>query len=263
MDDIKSIYSKVINEHRDWLSRFDKRYLKKWEKLLRTQSEAAICEASTRKLLHDNEIEVKPNEDISSGGVDYLCTKCGKHFYVETTCITKEASTRATTLSDEEVSKAESFKPLTKRIFYEMSNKVSQCANLDLACLLVIGTLHYRVGLTCISQDLVEQVLTGSPCIATEIDTQTGQILREPYDATELKDSGFIRPDKSDTNLIEEARKTISALLLCSFSEKPQRALGLIHPYPNYSFDRNLLPNIEFCRLAAGYQTGRFSVEWI
>jgi len=94
---IKKTYSKLIEEHRSWLKKFGGNHLKHWEKIFRSNVEAALCEAATRELMSEHKNEVEPCGNI---GVDFKCTKNGQSFYVETTCITKEIATVKTGLSD-------------------------------------------------------------------------------------------------------------------------------------------------------------------
>jgi len=265
MDEIKSIYSKVIDEHRSWLKHFSQQYLNKWEKLLKDQPEAAICEAKARKLLSDHDTNVEPQEDISHGGPDFLCKKEGKKFYVEVTCITKETATKKTKLDSEPQINSDSpakwYRPPTEQILEEIRNKTPQCKDLNEPCLLAICTLHFGVGSCFRDRIIAESVLTGTPHISWDIGLGSQEVLKEPHQATELKNSGFIRPQKNKPYFIEQARKTISAVLLCNFWG--HNAVGILHPNPNWLFDRNLLPNIQFCKLADGWQTGKFITEWI
>ena len=266
MNDTKkliSAYSNLINEHRAWLKPFGRQRLNRWEELLKANPESALCEAATRKLLSEQVINVEPYEDISYGGPDFLCLQEGKRFYVEVTCITIDAATQATGLLHNSPSQPYTFKPLTNRIFHEMCNKASQLSGLNAQSILAIGTLHNIGGHICFNKGFAEQVLTGTPEISSKFNQEQGRAMVDPYFTTELQDSGFVRPDKTSNNLIEEARRTISALLLCSYRPSQVNAKGVLHPHPNYSFDRALLPKIEFCRLAKGYQTGQFQVEWI
>ena len=261
MDELKSVYSKVIDEHRSWLKPFGQQYLNKWERLLKNQPESAICEASTRKLLSDHDIKVEPNEDTSSGGPDFLCKKKDKSFYVETTCITKEKATQKTGLTDKPAG-VEAYNPLTRAILGEICNKTPQCSNLGAPCIIAIGTLHPVVGHICFSKSHAGLLLTGSTKIATQFDSEKGRATGELYQITELEDSAFVRLTKNSHDKIECARNPVSAVFLCSFGTLPPRVLGVLHPNPNHSFDRSLLPAIKFCTLADGYQTGQFSVEW-
>jgi len=269
VEQLISGYSDLIRKHRAWLKLFGKQRLKKWEDLLKSNPEGAICEAATRKLLSEHKVKVEPYEDLSSGGPDFMCKKDNKCFYVEVTCISKETLTNKTGLSDEipKPSRVQRFGLPTQRIFYEICNKASQCRNLEAACILAMGTMHFQAGAVCFSnplnKKLAEQLLTGTPQITIKIDPEQGRAIGDLHQTTDLQDSGFVRPNKTSTNSIEEARRTISAVLLCSFGTIPTCVIGMLHPNPNHSFDRTLLRKIKFCRLAEGYQAGQFKVEWI
>jgi len=269
MNELESMYSKEINDHCDWLKSFDKQRLDKWKQLLKDNPEAAICEAATRKILSEHEVKVVPYEDLSSGGPDFRCTKDNKCFYVEVTCISKNTTTKKTGLSDElpKPSRVQRFRLPTQKIFYELCNKASQCRSLDAACILAISTLHFQAGAVCFSKPLnkkvAEHLLIGTPQITTNIDPEQGIAIGDLHQTTDLQNSGFVRPNRTSTDSIDDARRTISSVLLCSFGTIPACAVGVLHPNPNHSFDRSLLPNIEFCRLAEGYQTGQLKIEWI
>jgi len=268
MDNVEKLisdYSDEINKHRTWLKPFGKQRAKKWEGFLRSNPEGAICEALTRNLLSDRAVEVEPYEDLSSGGPDFRCIKGSKYFYVEVTCISKESATKETGLPDTlpKPSRAQRYKLLTRQIFYELCNKASQCSALGSPCVVVICTLHFQAGCLCLGKKAAENLLTGTPKITLNIDVSRGEAVGSPYQSTELQDSAYIRTDKTSVTLIEEARRTISGVLLGPFGSLPIKVVGMLHPNPNHPFDRTLLPEIEFCRLAEGYQTGRLAVEWI
>lgn len=259
---MKKHYSKDIEEHREWLEGFGVQPLRKWETLLENDPQAAICEACTRRLLADQNVDVKPNDHGPDGGPDYLCAKNGKSFYVEVTCITKDAATRETGLSDPELACTDHYS-LTRKILGEVSNKTRQCSNLGTPCLLAIGTLHGPASELCFRKDDAEDLLTGTSKITANIDTRDGQMVGEPYETTSLSDSVFVRRIKSSPNKIEYARFPISGVLLCPFGCKPSYSVGVLHPNPNYPFERKLLPDIPFGILRDGHQDGNFSVEWI
>lgn len=263
MDNLRDIYSKLIEQHRAWLEPFGDRYLSKWENLMNSQSEPAICEASTRKLLSDFCIEIKPNEDISRGCPDFLCIKNNKRFYVEATCITREKVTKKTAL-DDDLEGASYYALLTKTFLSELCNKTPQCSNLNKPCLVVIGTFHFRAGHCCFGKHAAEDLLTGTPQISMKFDSKQERGVGDIYETTDLRDSAFIRFHRTFEGQTECARNPISAVLLCNFKSRPVSAVGILHPNPNNSFDRNLLPKIEFGRLSGSYErTGQLSVEWI
>ena len=257
-------YVKEIKSHRDWLQSFDDVYTTQWEKLLKRNPEAAICEAATRQLLQKHGLEVEPNEDPSVGGPDYLCRRGDNQFYVEVTCISKNAATKATGLIDDPLRASWDYEDMTKKIFGEICSKTPQCSNLDAPCIIAIGTLHSVAGCCCFDKLAAGELLTGTSFITATINTETRELTRQPYEATNLESAAFVRPTKTLTGSIEYARNPISAVLLCAFGCDPSKAVGALHPNPNHYFDRTLLPSIEFGRLSEGcLQTGQFKVEWV
>jgi len=58
-------FDALTDEHRRWLSAFDPRYAKNWEKLLNADEESAFAEARVRQLLQGYGIGVEPNEDLN------------------------------------------------------------------------------------------------------------------------------------------------------------------------------------------------------
>lgn len=257
-------YKSVINEHRGWLSSFNRLRLQKWENLYSSQPESAICEAIARKELASQVDNIEPYEDMSTGGPDYICFKDGKHFYMEVTCLTIEAVTKKSGLEQVPVpGKTTSFGLLTDMVFGVLCDKTPQCSGLDAACIVAVATLHFSAGQLCFHKHLAEDVLTGTPHIAIPINTQRGEPAGEGYQATNLQSAAFIRPTRNPSGFIENARNPISAVLLCSFGCVERDIIGLIHPNPNHVFDRSLLADIEFCRLKDGYKQGQIDVEWI
>lgn len=257
-------YSQLIDEHREWLGGFDGERLKQWEKLLNANAEAALCEAATRKLLVGHGCDVEPFEDRASGGVDFKCSKKGNTFYVEATCITKEVASDKSGLTHlPQSNKTACYEFLTRTIWQELSNKTSQCSGLDAPCIVAIGTFHLRAGCRCFRDLGAEDLLTGKTYITQVVDTRRGKAVGEAYQSSKLESAAFIRPDKNSPNFFEYARCPISAVLLCSFGADPIETRGILHPEPNNPFNRDLLSDIKFCRLADGYKHGSLKVEWI
>lgn len=266
MAELISGYSVSLSEQRVWLEPYGKQRLKRFEDLLKSNPEGAICEALTRKVLSDHEVEVEPYEDLSSGGPDFRCTKDNRCFYLEVTCISKDTATKKTGLSagPPRPSRVQRFGLLTKKLFYELCNKGSQCANLDEPCIIAICTLHFQDSVICFRRFAVEHLLTGTSKITMKIDPEQGRAIGDTYQTTDLVDSAFIHFQKNSSGQVEFARNPISAILLCGFGCRPPEVVGALHPNPNHQFDRTLLPNIEFGRIAEGWQqTGQLKVQWI
>jgi hypothetical protein len=257
-DDLTVTYTDVITEHRVWLKQFSGQRLDKWENLLKNSFEAAICEAKTRELLSDHKVDVQPYEDFSKGGPDFICTKNGKMFYVETTCISVEAATKESELQpvDNPEIDDSAYRNMTEKFRSEITEKSKQCRKVKAPCIVVVTTLHPKASDCCIDDLAVEELLTGCTYYTTRRNDET-------YEITRLENSVFLRPQKGSKNLIEDARTSVSAVLLCGFDSNPPNVIGCLHHNPNYPFDRTLLNKIRFCRLADGYQNGSFRVEWI
>ena len=264
-DSLTDVYAGVIAEHRGWLQRFGEQRLKKWEDLLQSCSEAAICEAETRKLFSDHGFTVEPYEDLSTGGPDFLCSKNSKKFYVEITCITIDVATKKTTLPFlcSQNSNAQYRGSLTDHIFGELCRKTSQCSGLEFPCVVAIATLHPEAGRSCFDKYACEEILKGTSKVAVDTNLQKERSVGNPYQITNLQNSAFVRFTKKDDGTTECARNSISAILLCPFGRYSLKVNGLLHPNPNYPFDRSLLSDIEFAKLADGYQNGSMKVEWL
>ncbi len=263
MRNLLSEYGTEIANHRRWLKSFGEDYAGKWEKRLRAAPEAAICEAATRALFKTHGVAGRPNEDLSCGGPDYFCERDGRFFYAEVTSVTRQAITRATELKDALPEAAEDYSYATKKVMWVVKRKTPQCADQNGPRLLVIGTLHAQADV-CFDDLAAENLLTGPPGCSALIDTSSGAIVRGPLDMTELSDSLFIRRAGGPEGSIEFARSSISGVLLCAFSIRPPQVYGVLHPNPAVAFDRGLLPDIKFARLADGFlETDEPKVEWI
>jgi hypothetical protein len=107
----------------------------------------------------------------------------------------------------------------------------------------------------------VWDLLTGLPSITWDYDAQMGQAVGDPYETTKLESAVFVKP--STTAGIEHARNPVSGMLICGFGCDPPTCYGVLHPLPVRNFPRELLPDVEFCRLKDGYERGLLSTEWI
>ncbi len=264
-------FDQLIGGHREWLKGFDGVHLNVWDNLFKKDnSEAALCEAGTRQLLQELDVNVEP---YSLGGndpnPDFKCQKDSKLFYVDATCVMKDTATRRSKLDDvlhnQNNQKASFYSLLTEAYFRKAGKKVSQFENLDAPCMIAIGTLHFQAGVLCFDKKSAVQLLTGKPSISIPISTQTGGAVGESYNSTSLENALFLKLRNiiCDEPPIQPVWQTVSAVLLCPFNTHPIKCLGILHPKPNYEFDKGLLPGIEFCRLKAGWEGGTLTTEWI
>jgi len=261
-------FDQVIGGHREWLTGFDKVHLNAWDNLFtRNNSEAALCEAATRQLLQELDVNVEPYPLGGSDRIpDFRCQKDGKLFYVDATCVLKDTATKRSQLDDiPHGQKASWYSLLTEAHFEKAVKKVSQFENLNAPCMIAIGTFHSQAGALCFDKKSAEEVLTGKSGIGLRISRRTGGAVGEPYNSTSLEAAPFLKVRKIICNEppIQPVRQTVSAVLLCPFRTHPVKCLGILHPKPYYEFDRSLLPDIEFCQLKGGWERGIFTTEWI
>lgn len=266
--DKNKFFDQLIGGHRCWLKGFDKVHLDAWDNLFtKDNSEAALCEAATRQLLQELAVDVEP---CPLGGndrnPDFKCQKDSMLFYVDATCVGKETATKISQLDDDPHNQKPSFYSLlTAAYFRKAGKKVSQFANLNAPCMIAIGTFHCPAGALCFNKMSAQEILTGKPYITSTINIQTGEAVGIPRNATSLEYAPFIKQRKviCDEPLIQPVWRAVSAVLLCPFGTKPAKCLGVLHPKPHHEFDRNLLPDIEFCCLRVGWEGGKLATEWI
>ncbi len=253
----------LIEEHSQWLSGFDTQHLRNWEKLLNADLEAAMCEAEVRRLLQGNGNDVEPNEDLTgqNQACDFHCMQGDKGFFTEVTCLSIDRVIKITALPDEADGKARHYGPLNDAIFEASRKKTPQCADMGQPVIVAVGTFHFQASALCFRKPHLQMLLTGKELITQKINTQTGESVGDIYLSTKLWSATFLRPDQ-DTGM-DHARCPISAMLLCGFGGYPFTVRGVLHPQPVHEFDRAVLPDVEFCRLKDGYESGQLSTEWI
>jgi hypothetical protein len=260
-------YDRLVGGHREWLKAFDIAHLKAWDDLFtQDNSEAALCEAGTRQLLQESGVTVEPCPLRNSGGnPDFKCQSGTTQFYVDATCVMKDTATKGAGLDDQSSSRASAYALLTSAFFRKVGKKSTQFEEVNAPCVVAIGTFHFEAGALCFDKDSAEEMLTGKLGISLKVDTRTGAAVGEPYDSTSLETAPFVKVRKiiCDEPPIQPAWQTVSAVLLCPFGTDPGKCLGILHPEPYCDFDRDILPQIEFCRLKPGWERGVLTPEWI
>jgi len=261
-------FDQLVGGHREWLMGFDGVHLDAWDDLFRKDnSEAALCEAATRQLLQELDVDVEP---YPLGGndrnPDFRCQKDGRLFYVDATCVMKDTATERSQLDHiPQDQKASHYALLTGAYFRKAGKKQSQFENLNAPCVISIGTLHFQAGALCFDKKSAEETLTGKSGIGGRINKNTGAAIGEPQNVTSLEATPFLKVRKivSGDPPIQPVWQTVSAIILCPFGTHPVKCLGILHPKPCHGFDRGLLPDIEFCCLKTGWEEGSFVVEWV
>ena len=268
---LRQCHASMIQDHREWLRNLgDPARLKAWDDDLESSPESALCEAYVRHLLGKQVECIEPAEDLSTGGPDFHCVQRGHSFYVESTCITISAATRASELPYL-ATNACSHRLLTQFFKSKCLAKARQCSRRqDAPCLLAIGTFHPAACDSCFDDFAIEMALTSEPLMTPEVEvtredngTETIHTSGETKDVTDLKLAAFMSTISTDKPEAEFARRSISGLLLCglAYASSPT-IIGALNIGARRLFDRRFLPTIDFCRLSPGYDNGIIRVEW-
>jgi hypothetical protein len=254
-------YKPQIDRHLAFLRSSEWR-ITRFQQQLNANAETAVSEACLRDWLEERGHRVEAAEDRSAGGPDF---RVDDAFYVECTCITRDAATKASKLKDMPApgDGAVNYAQMTDSFKRECVGKAAQCAVVnDLPCLLAICTLHVQAGMLCFGKRPAEFILTSQPMITSRFNPQKGDAVGNFYQTTDLRSAAFLRPAKTEDAIIEAARRTIAGVILCPFGVLTPDIVGVLHDEALRPFDRTLLPEIPFCRLKLGYHQGVFETEW-
>jgi hypothetical protein len=261
MTPIMNRFKHEIDAHVAWLqSSGDSQRVKRWRKFVTDRPENAICESLVRGFLAKNGLEVILAEDASTGGPDFKCSVADKCFYVEVTCIERDAA--ITGLESNSLEDDFFYGLMTNKFHEKCVKKANQCSRFkDAPCLLAICCLHEQASMLCFSKSAIEETLTGTRTISWKCVSQIDEAMEPIRETTQLESSVTIRP--SNEQGIDEARQSISGLLLCGFGCNPNNIYGVLHQSPARPFERELLPSVEFCKLAESYRRSVIEVEWV
>lgn len=256
--------SNLQNEHADWLRRFDPQCLRNWEKIFGPDPQAAMCEAATRRMLQTQGVVVEPNTTSNDRSPDFRCCRGDKVFFVECACISIEKVTDETGiphLAEISYTRSGTLATELRRI---ATKKTTQCANTgDSPCLLAIGTFHQTFSLFHDTGD-IDDLFYGPSVYSFGVDTRTGAVVERGRFTTDLEQSAVLKPKKEDVREFLHARSAVSGFLICGYAALSQPNVHcLLHPKADRPFDRSLLPDIKFCRLKDGWESGTFEKEWV
>ena len=227
-------------------------HVKRFRKQLRAEPESARAEAVVFSFLKENTTDVKVEEHLVKGGVDFRCQKDDSEFVVEVTCLTRESVSCASGLSDEvpQPRTVGSYERIPQRLMQEAVNKASQMSGYNCPRVLIITSEHLHADLVFDSLS-ASYLLTGKPLIA----------IHSPILITELKESVFFRLNKKGE--LESCRKSISAILLFSVTGSSASVVGLLHPDPAHKFPPQLLSSVPFIGMKEyPPENGRILTEW-
>ncbi|TWU09957.1 hypothetical protein [Allorhodopirellula heiligendammensis] len=250
----------LADEHRQWLSRSDGRYLSNWERLYAADNEAAMAEASVRRRLESLGVVVEPNEDLDHGtsAPDFRCFAGGHKFYVEVTCIRISTAEKLTGVPKTGRFSG-NYRPINLGVYQKCIAKVRQAATVDAPLLVAIGTWHGHAATQLGHKPFRDMLLTGETMIAWDMNTQSGEA-GDTYLTTELRAAVFLKPN-GDSDIIP-AREPISGAMLTAFGSPMSEPAILLNPNAHYPFAPALLPSLEYGSVELDQTTKQLHTVW-
>jgi hypothetical protein len=268
MATLRDGYAEELKSHFAWLMKFEgdprhkeKKCKERWELMLKNDWEAATVEACTRQFLETYVDCVEPNEHPSLGGPDFICYNTKGRFYVEATCMELNTVALHTQSGPEQKGTAHYSGPMSLSISRKCSDKAGKVCDLDLPCLLAIGTLHEE-GRKFGIKAYVQSALMGDTSIKMGYDPEEGVAVGVPWHTTRLDNAAFCRSGSEDCEPVVAVRSSISGLLLFGFHCQQTIVTGVLHPNSARQFAPSMLPGVDFGRLEGGYSKGELCVTW-
>lgn len=249
----------VVDSYLKYLAKFDQTHnvkcLKKFQRLLRADQEAARSEAVVFSWFHSLGLAPEPM-DRGKGGPDFICHPLYlSDFYVEVTTLSTETIANKSRIP--EINKGEgggTFDTITLTLLRKAIRKIPQLSGLQFPRLLVITGSHSASNtLLCgFGRDL----LTGD----TITDADNG-ITELYYSKEKFINSIFFSVQK---HRIIPDHQTISAILLMANYHNRCYVIGLKHPEPLTRFDTRSLPEVPFCQFESWPIINRIvETEWV
>lgn len=225
---------------------------------LENHLESAKAEVVLFSVLRSTFSDVKIAEDISSGGVDFMCLTDNLKFIVEVTSLEAESVANQSGWENEisENDEVRSFSMITHILRTKASGKAGQVSGVMMPRIVAITTEHIG-GDFLLGPHGARTLLTSD----TKIEVPINSPISNTGLATDLKDSVFFRWKNGD---IEACRQSISAILLVSILSDRCLIVGILHPEPAYDFPIKLFPNVPFVRIKKWKpENNQIETEWV
>lgn len=225
---------------------------------LNNNFESAKAEAVTFSFLRTNFDDVKLAEDLSTGGVDFLCKSNDIEFIVEVTSLGAEPVAAQSGWKNQvpENGSGGSFGMITHMLRTRASSKAEQLSAYRIPRIYVITCEHIAADVL-LGPHGAETLLTSD----TMIEVPIGKSIEKGNLITDLKDSVFFR---SKNGQLQSCRRSISAILLFSIFAYKSLIVGILHPDPKYSLPIKLFPSIPFLRMKKWPpEKNMIEIEWV
>lgn len=262
MDNRDVSIQEVVDSYLKYLAKFDQTHhvkcLKKYQRLLRTDQEAARTEALVFSWLHSLGLAPEPI-DRGDGGPDFLCHSGSfSKLYVEVTSLSSETIANKSGIPDlDKCGGGGNFNPITLTLLRKAIKKIPQIASLPYPRLIVITGSHPSSYTLLCGFGL--NLLTGDTI--TDADSGKEEISQIYYPEEEFINSIFFSVQERK---ITPDHQTISAILLMANYCNRCYVIGLNHPEPHMRFDIRSLLEVPFCQFKVWpIINGIIETEWV
>jgi hypothetical protein len=257
----------------DWYSEYLRtkhpKNSKQFERARKSDLEAALAEAITFHLLTYMRVHPEINEQVGSGGVDFICCasraplfKClpQNQFVVEATSLDRDAVSKRSRIPKVIPAgiSGGAIGLLTQNICNKAKQKNKQLKGYPMPRVLAIVSSHPG-GPVLFNSATAKWALVSEEHFVHPI----GSAVADPDNYTDLKNSVFIKYGPDGESIVP-CRKEISAILLIAVDGAASEVFGIVHPEPEYPLNLEFLPNLPFVRIAQWpVSEGRIVVDWV
>lgn len=258
----------VLDWYSDYLRNKHPKNANRFNQTRQLDYEAAVAEAITFNLLTYMRVEPDINDQVGTGGADFICCASSSpfskrlprnHFVVEATSLNPDAVTKRSRIPKDmpQGVSGGAIGLLTQNICNKAKDKKKQLEGYPMPRVLTIVSSHAGASVL-INAATAKWALISEEHFQHEI----GSSEPDPNWYTDLKQSVFMErgPDGS----ILPRRKEISAILLVAVDGGSSEVFGILHPEPEYPLNIAFLPNLPFVHIANWPASdGRLLVQWV
>jgi len=259
----------VLNWYSEYLRAKYPKNSNRFERARKSELEAAIAEAITFHLLTSMGVHPEINEQIGTGGVDFIC--CASRAPLFKRLPKNQFVVEATSLDQDAVSKRSRIPKvipagisggaiglLTQNICNKAKQKNKQLKGYAMPRVLAIVSSHPG-GAVLFNSATAKWALVSEEHFIHRI----GSPVADASNYTDLKNSVFIKLGPDGESIVP-CRKEISAILLIAVNAAASEVFGIVHPEPEYPLNLEFLPNLPFVRIAQWpVSEGRIVVDWV
>ena len=238
---MRAVYD-LLDEYKHFLDVNQPEHSNSFHQRCNNQPEAARAEAVVFSFFQWNGYDIRVEETVNEGGVDFRVQTENTDFVVEVTSILRETFTKRSGAPERPISGKGYHADLygvARQIRHETFDKAKQTSGYDCPTILVIACEHPEYADFLHDKEVFgpKMLLTSPP----KLEIPGGN------NVTDLADSLFFKFRDNRNDRIVFCRKSISAVLLFYIHERIRSEIvGILHPKPAYDFSIKLLPSVPF-----------------